>query len=321
MPDVVAAAVHVRPQGPGDLRDDRAQILGVGHGPNRVRPQAVHDQALGETTLTALRRAAEAEGAWLVVLDDDRRIEAAVLHPYADELLRSDPDAEAEVKLWTRHGHSYDDGVPADGVAGHSDERACSCWLRDFNGEAHRAGSTQMPPKPERPMVTLLCTPHDTAADAVAASRPLGRLLLEAAATGIATSPLNQALQTSTRRRLVAPASVLNVAVAAPPGHVQRERHVRVGPEGAVQPRGQLRGSSTKQHQSPRAGRTGSPGSGTPSRRHAASAAALTTVTCALDTPRTPADSPRDHGKPVLVPLSRRRRHSGEQARSESVLC
>jgi hypothetical protein len=32
---------------------------------------------IDDAHITALRRAAEAEGAWLVVLEDDRRIEAA----------------------------------------------------------------------------------------------------------------------------------------------------------------------------------------------------------------------------------------------------
>lgn len=58
------------------------------------------------------------------------------------------------------------------------------------------------PPEPERPLLALLCTGHDGPLDAVVAGRALGRVLLEAASAGLATSPLNQTLQTAGRWRL-----------------------------------------------------------------------------------------------------------------------
>lgn len=70
-----------------------------------------------------------------------------VLHTYADDILRADQDAVGELQLWTRHGENYDDGVPAHGVNAHSDERACSFSLRDFDLGSHQPVSTPEPPE------------------------------------------------------------------------------------------------------------------------------------------------------------------------------
>lgn len=210
LPDVVAA-LQVKSGAPGSPQDEHAHALAA------VRDRTEYDRRpfatapVDDAQVTALRAAAEAEGAWLVVLDDARRIEAAVLHTHADDILRADRDAVEELQLWTRHGEDYDDGVPAHGVNAHSDERACSLPLRDFDLDPHQPGTAPEPPEVERPMIALLCTAHDSPADAVTAGRALGRVLLEAAAAGLAASPLNQALQTATRWRLPSALSLTGV--------------------------------------------------------------------------------------------------------------
>lgn len=73
-------------------------------------------------------------------------------------------------------------------------------------------------------MIALLCTAHDSPTDVVTAGRALGRVLLEAATAGLATSPLKQALQTPTRWRLPAALSLTGVP----------QYHLRIGtPSGA----------------------------------------------------------------------------------------
>jgi nitroreductase len=211
-PDVVAA-VQVRPSNPfGPVSDAHVHRLAA------AMSRTVYDRspfaaaAVDPAHLDVMRSAAEAEGAWLVVLDDDRRIEAAVLHTGADDMLRRDPEAIDEVKAWTRHGDSYDDGVPLHATDTHSDQRACSFPLRDFDTDLdHPVAHASDPPDVERPTIVLLCTAHDGLIDAVVAGRALGRVLLEAAAVGLATSPLNQALQVGTRWQLSAALSLIGV--------------------------------------------------------------------------------------------------------------
>lgn len=168
--------------------------------PTRVTPDQI----------TLLRDAVEAEGAWLLALDGDRRIEAAVLHTHAHDMLGAEQHAVDELQQWIRHQDVYDDGVSADAVDPHSNSRACSFSLRDFEATPDRRTYLE-PPEPEHPLITLLCTAHDGPGDAVTAGRALGRLLLEVAAAGLAASPLNQALQTSMRWRLPAALSLTGV--------------------------------------------------------------------------------------------------------------
>jgi hypothetical protein len=198
----VVAALHVgTPQHQRD-RDEHARTLAAVMDHTQFDRRPFTETPVDGRDIDVLRRAAESEGAWLVVLDADRRIEAAVLHSQADSCLRSDPRAAAEVRRWTREGTSAHDGVLADAVDAHSDDRACSFPLRDFNTDAHDAVVSSDPPRPERPLIVLLCTTYDGPCDAVTAGRALGRVLLEAAALGLAASPLNQSLQTALRWRL-----------------------------------------------------------------------------------------------------------------------
>ena len=66
--------------------------------------------------ISQLRHAVESEGAWLQVLDGDRRVEAAVLHMHGHDMLGADQHAADELQRWIRHQDVYDDGVPAHAV-------------------------------------------------------------------------------------------------------------------------------------------------------------------------------------------------------------
>jgi hypothetical protein len=153
------------------------------------------DEPVPDLELTRLGRVAEAHGAWLVPLEGDRRIEAAVLHDWADALLRRDDAAAAELAAWTRDADAVD-GVPRAALPGHGLGRACSFASRDFDPLGRGATpADDPPPEPEHPAVLVLCTPGDGPDDWLRAGRALAHVLLEAAAAGLATSPLDQALQ------------------------------------------------------------------------------------------------------------------------------
>ena len=78
-PDVVAA-LQVKPGAPGSPPDERAQALAAVMDRTEYDRRPFATAPVDDAHITSLHRAAEAEGAWLVVLDDDRRIEAAALH-------------------------------------------------------------------------------------------------------------------------------------------------------------------------------------------------------------------------------------------------
>lgn len=167
--------------------------------------------AVPAATEGALACAAEAEGAWLRVLDEDRRIEAAVLHTHADEELRLNEQAVAELAHWTRDSDSFSDGVAAHDLDDIGRLRACSLKPREFNPELPPGATQSEPPEPERPLLAVLCTARDSPVDAVVAGRALGRVLLEAAAMGLSTSPLNQTLQSAGRWRLPSALSLTGI--------------------------------------------------------------------------------------------------------------
>lgn len=153
------------------------------------------DKPVPDLDLVRLGQAAEAHGAWLVALHGDRRIETAVLHSWADTLLRRDEAAAAELTAWTRDTDAPN-GVPRTALPGHGLGRACSFESRDFDpGSRGEARADARPPQPEHPAVLVLCTRGDGPDDWMSAGRALARVLLEAAAAGLVTSPLNQALQ------------------------------------------------------------------------------------------------------------------------------
>jgi len=157
-PDVVAA-LQVKPGAPGSPPDERAQALAAVMDRTEYDRRPFATAPVDDAHITALHRAAEAEGAWLVVLDDDRRIEAAALHTKADDVLRSDQDAVDELELWTRHGDSYADGVPIHGVDSHSDERACSFPLRDLTSTPTNMPTWTAPRLPPPDKTTAVLTP------------------------------------------------------------------------------------------------------------------------------------------------------------------
>jgi nitroreductase len=158
---------------------------------------------LEPAVVTALRHAAEAEGAWLVALDEpDQRIDASVLLARADWLDTHDPAYIAELTAWSRTHASAVDGIPRAAVVAGAEPRRSEFVIRDFDvvGEAGiRLEHTEV----ERPAVILLGTDTDTPAAELAAGQALERVLLTATTYGIAASPLGQVIDIEGTRELL----------------------------------------------------------------------------------------------------------------------
>lgn len=109
-PDIIAV-LHISTTEPHADPDPQTQRLAAVVQRALVRSSPFTGAAVDDVCIRALCAAAEAEVAWMRTLDDDRRIEAAVLHTHADESLRTDPHAIDELARWVRNTDTYDDGV------------------------------------------------------------------------------------------------------------------------------------------------------------------------------------------------------------------
>jgi hypothetical protein len=148
----------------------------------------------------ALRRAAETEGCWLAELTtEDARVELTVLLARADWVERHDPAYQAELASWIRYDAEAVDGIPRPVALSSAEPRVEEFPTRDFTGglddepaSAAAAAERARTADVERPEILVLGTDGDGPADRLRAGRGLGRVLLAATATGLASSPLGQ---------------------------------------------------------------------------------------------------------------------------------
>lgn len=148
--------------------------------------------------LTALRAAAEQEGASLHVLGEESEaatVELQVLLSHADDSQRADPAYLEELAQWRRDREA--EGIPARALPSVPAELRGSSWtLRDFTaGEGRAAGPASGPPTPEHPAVAVLLTDGDGPDDWLAAGQALARVLLRATVDFVAAQPLTQVLE------------------------------------------------------------------------------------------------------------------------------
>jgi len=209
--DVVLAPDGTQPEHLADLRlasasSARPHDLADAISTRRTQREAFTSKPLSQDVVEALRRAAEAEGCWLRVVDSsDDETAVAVLLAHADDVERADPAYREELRRWTGQGESAPDGVPPSAVPGTDPSRRGSNFrLRDFVADRDRSSDeSDDPPEVERPLVALLGTRDDDVASWIAAGQGLGRLLLTATSMGVAASPMTQPLEVpQTRARL-----------------------------------------------------------------------------------------------------------------------
>jgi len=221
--------LHVAQPGAAQANDsDLAAAIATRH----TSREPFSDKPVPEDVVRELRQAADAEDAWLRIIDTPEDATAvAVLIAHADEVQAADPAYVEELRTWTQRGERGD-GIPASAVPLTAPtERGSNYRLRDFVADREPdADSPHEPPPVERPLVAVLGTKDDDVRSWIAAGQALGRLLLTATAHGVTASPLTQALEIpATRARLASELGVI--------GHPQMLLRLGYGSSGRSTPR------------------------------------------------------------------------------------
>ncbi|MFF1278860.1 Acg family FMN-binding oxidoreductase [Streptomyces marokkonensis] len=185
-------------------------------------------QPLPPSLLAEFGDAAHAEGAllWFPEPPETARVLQATRE--AEHRNTADADRAAESRRWVRAAEHSRLGVPA-AALGVQDFRD-HVPTRDFGAHRHPA-VLEARPYEARPLIAVLCTPHDRRADWLRAGQALERVLLTATAHGVRASLLHQALEwPDLRRHLRSPAGGLR-------GHPQMVLRLGYGPQGPASPR------------------------------------------------------------------------------------
>ena len=177
--------------------------------------------------VAALREAAQTQGAWVRFLESPSdQAPLAVLLSRADEEEQDDEAYRAELATWTNRPKGAGDGVPADAATLGTEPRTSGLRLREFVPAPHVAAAGSEAPAPERPLVAVLGTPGDSAADWLLAGQAMSAMLLRATMAGVQASPLGQVLDRPWARRRLAG----ELGVVGHPQMVLRLGHARPGP-------------------------------------------------------------------------------------------
>jgi len=159
--------------------------------------------------LTQLARAAEAEGAWLTVVENaDHREALAELVAEGDRLRMEDPDVREERIGWIRPATSpSQDGLPgyALGLPAPLDFATgllASLLRHDEHGRGLAFVETTLATGPG--VLAILGTAHDAPANHLRAGEALARVLLRATAAGLSASFLNAPIEVPALRSRVA---------------------------------------------------------------------------------------------------------------------
>jgi hypothetical protein len=164
---------------------------------------AFQSRAVPAELVDRLQREAASFDAWLKpITRSEEEVATVFLISRAEEMEQNDPAYRAELDRWMRTEPGADDGVPVDAVPSDDPRARPSNWLiRDFvvsRREQHAflepSDPDAPPPEVERPTVVLLGTAGDDRYAWLQSGRALGRLLLVGTASGVAASPLTQAL-------------------------------------------------------------------------------------------------------------------------------
>ncbi len=171
------------------------------------------ERPVPEDLREAMRDGATLFGAWVQFLDrPGDQVTTAVLLAHADEIEVMNPLYQRELAAWVheepRAGGDHPDGIPASALPdGPVRERGSSFRLRDFTpkeSQSERPPHGEEPPVAEHPLVMILGTPEDDPRAWLLAGQALARILLTAAAEGLAASPMTQVLEVASTRAQLA---------------------------------------------------------------------------------------------------------------------
>src|SRR5262245_20477847 len=148
------------------------------------------DRAVPPAHRAALARAAEAEGAHLILLDTPKKLDTlATLLRRADHLQEQDAEFQRELREWTTRTADDEDGV-ARSAGGPRPAAGSLLTPRQFHAE-----STVERPFEQDPLVVVLTTHADTPRDHLHAGLAMQRVLLSATVLGLSASFLSQPVE------------------------------------------------------------------------------------------------------------------------------
>ena len=176
---------------------DVAHAVGILH--RHTHRGRFDEESVPSSALDALRRAVEAQGAYLRVVRAQELVEVEVLVSRAEQALLQTPGYADELARWVWHGtpeQERGDGLPDEAVD-HGEDRAESLQGRQFAGPLPRPSE---PPMPEHPTVVLLSTQADTPVDWVQAGQALSALLLTGTEQGVLAQPIGQVVDVPASR-------------------------------------------------------------------------------------------------------------------------
>ena len=151
--------------------------------------------AVGAAGVAALADAARREGATFTVLDTaERRLRAAELVAEGDAAQWADPRWRRELAAWM-HPRRQGDGLSMPALA----VPVAQAVVRTFD-MGHGVGAKDRQLADESPLLAVLWTDGDTAADWLAAGQALERVLLTGVQHGLQASYLNQPVQVAALR-------------------------------------------------------------------------------------------------------------------------
>ncbi|GAA1256633.1 nitroreductase family protein [Sphaerisporangium rubeum] len=195
-PDRPAVLASVRADGPMDA-DEQVKLMNEQIPARRTHRAGFADEPVPQDLVTALVKQAEAEGAHLLLVEQDAAVRAlAAITAAAQEIQAGDRAFTLESVKWGRPpGSRHGDGVPA--AAYPRDPRRTSPHFaqRDYaHGNAWGTGEDRGD-ETATGLVAMITTRADDRRDWIAAGQALQRVLLHAAANGVRAAFHTQALE------------------------------------------------------------------------------------------------------------------------------
>jgi hypothetical protein len=189
------ATVVVTPGSPATAAD---VALAAAINERHTQREPFAERKVEHRTLAQLRQAAEAEAAWLAILDSrEDQITLAVLLSHADQAELSNPDYQRELQNWRRSEPSTD-GIPTSALPSDTGARHSEVIVRDFTAGGEQSASpldpNAPPPPDERPALVILGTDADTPSQWIHAGQALSAVLLQATTQGLRASMLGQVI-------------------------------------------------------------------------------------------------------------------------------
>jgi nitroreductase len=225
----------VRIVGPHQATDEDTALAAAIERRHTVRAP-FQPRAVPAELVDRLQREAASFDTWFKpITRSEEEVATVFLISRAEEMEQGDPAYLAELDRWLRTDPGAPDGVPVEAVpAGDPHARASNWLIRDFVASQREQRAflppgdpDAPPPEVERPTVVLMGTAGDDRYSWLRAGRALGRVLLVATASGLAASPLTQALDwPATRTRMQARLSLV--------GHPQMLLRMGYPPETAT---------------------------------------------------------------------------------------